>query len=181
MEKRLRFLLVAILGLSLVRCNTGDQELMLVGTYTNTDSKGIYVFNFNSSDGTLTELSTMSGIENPSYVTSFGNHVYAVSETGGETPGSIFSYKLDRKSGALTVLGSQLTGGDDPCYAEADSSGSFVAVANYSGGSVALFRTDSKGALENEKQLVQHIGSGADPERQQGPHAHQAVFTPDQS
>lgn len=181
MRNRFRFLLAALLGLALVRCNSGKHELMLVGTYTNTDSKGIYVFDFNSSDGTLTELSTMEGIENPSYVTSYGDRVYAVSETGKGTPGSIFSYKLDRKSGALTLLGSQLTGGDDPCYAEADSSGSFVAVANYSGGSVALFRADSKGALENEKQLVQHIGNGADPERQQGPHAHQAVFTPDQS
>ncbi|MCO6496449.1 MAG: lactonase family protein [Chitinophagaceae bacterium] len=180
MGSSFRILMIATLSLFMIQCKSRGDLLMLVGTYTGTDSKGIYVYEFNSSDGSATELSTTDGIENPSFLALHGDYVYAVSETGGDTPGSVFSYRLDKNTGQLVFLNRQLSGGDAPCYAEVDETGNFVAVANYSGGSVAMLSVDADGSLKNEKQVIQHIGSGADPERQLGPHAHQAVFTPDQ-
>lgn len=153
---------------------------MIVGTYTNTDSKGIYVFNFDSQTGKTTLISTTDGIKNPSYLTISGDQVYAVSETNGAIPGSLSAYHFDRKKGTLRFLNNLPTGGDDPCYVEADSTGRFVAVANYSGGSVALFQTGNNGALLDNKLLIQHYGGSINPERQQGPHVHESVFSPDQ-
>ncbi len=153
---------------------------MIVGTYTNTGSKGIYVYDFNTRGGKAELLKTNSDTKNPSYLWVSNGNVYAVSETNGATPGSVSAYSIDRTNGALHLLNNFPTGGDDPCYVQADASGKFIAVANYSGGSVAVFPTDEKGALVNNKQLIQHEGGSVDTARQQGPHVHESVFSPDQ-
>jgi len=180
--KILLFLMaVAIFATGLTQCKSKATEYyMLVGTYTHTDSKGIYVMKFNNETGKITPVSTQDDIKNPSYLTISGDFVYAVSETNGDTPGGIYAYHFDRKTGQLHFLNNKLTGGDDPCYVEADSSGKFVAVANYSGGSLTLFRTDDKGALSGNKQFIQHVGGSVNPARQFGPHVHETVFSPDQ-
>lgn len=170
-----------LLMLGLAQCKSKTSEYyMLVGTYTHSGSKGIYVMTFDPETGKITPVSTRDSIVNPSYLTVAGNFVYAVSETNHETPGSIDAYQFDRKSGTLKFINSQPTGGDDPCYVEADRTGKFVAVANYSGGSVALFRVNDKGGLEDNKQLIQHTGGSVDTARQRGPHVHESVFSPDQ-
>lgn len=181
MTKMTGTILGTILALSMIQCKSENMEhYMIVGTYTHTDSKGIYVFKFNSETGKISAVSTKDGITNPSYLTVSGNNIYAVSETGGEHPGSVSAYQFDRTTGTLQFLNNFPTGGDDPCYVEADKSGKFVAVANYSGGSVSIFKTDEKGALLPDKQLIQHQGGSVNQERQQGPHVHESVFSPDQ-
>ncbi|HPZ99389.1 MAG TPA: lactonase family protein, partial [Phycisphaerae bacterium] len=47
-----------------------------------------------------------------------------------------------------------------------------VLVANYSSGSAAVLPIASDGSLAEPRSVVQHEGSGPDPKRQQGPHAH---------
>ena len=153
---------------------------MIVGTYTHTDSKGIYVYRFNSETGKSSLVSTTNGIKNPSFVTVFEDRVYAVSETNGDTPGSLSSYHFDNKNGQLTFLNNLPTGGDDPCYVEVDATGKFIAVANYSGGSLSLFSTNQDGSLKDDKQLIQHHGSSVNKDRQDAPHVHETVFSPDQ-
>lgn len=181
MAKNNVVILGTILALGLIQCKSSNMEhYMIVGTYTKTDSKGIYVYKFNSETGKITEVHTQGGITNPSYLTVSGDNIYAVSETGGDQPGSVSAYHFDRKNGTLRFLNNFPTGGDDPCYVEADETGKFVAVANYSGGSVSLFKTDENGALLPDKQLIQHEGGSINPDRQQRPHVHESVFTPDQ-
>lgn len=133
-----------------------------------------------SNNWLITEVSSQGGIKSPSYLSIFGNNVYAVSETGGEIHGNISAYRFNLESGTLQFLNSQPTGGDGPCFVETDNSGKYVAIANYSGGSVSLFQTDIRGALLADKQVIQHIGGSVNPDRQKGPHVHQSVFSPDQ-
>ena len=56
---------------------------MLVGTYTDTDSKGIYQYRFNQESGTA-ELTAVTPARNPSFVifSDNGDNVYAVDESG---------------------------------------------------------------------------------------------------
>lgn len=170
-----------ILALMLCQCKSKPMDnYMIVGTYTHSGSKGIYVYNFNADSGNVELVSTASDIKNPSYLWVSKENVYAASETNGDTPGSVSAYSLDKQNGSLHLLNNLPTGGDDPCFVEADASGKFVAVANYSGGSVTIFPTDEKGALIDKKQLVQHEGGSVNPDRQQGPHVHQSIFSPDQ-
>src|SRR5207237_5859210 len=48
----------------------------------------------------------------------------------------------------------------------------FVLVANYTGGSVAVFPLQDDGRLGSATDLAQHKGSSVDQKRQEGPHAH---------
>jgi 6-phosphogluconolactonase len=52
-------------------------------------------------------------------------------------------------------------------------------VANYSSGSVAVLPITVDGKLGKASSLIQHSGSGKDPRRQGGPHAHSVTLSPD--
>jgi 6-phosphogluconolactonase len=49
-------------------------------------------------------------------------------------------------------------------------------VATYTGGSTALFNLKDDGSIEKQCDFVQHKGKSVNPSRQEGPHAHAAVF-----
>lgn len=157
---------------------TAQDQYLLVGAYTNTGSKGIYVYLFDAHTGETELVSTMGNITNPSFLTVSGNNVYAVSETHGDNPGSVYAYTFDRQEGKLHFLNQQPTGGDDPCHVSVDNSGNLVAVGNYSGGNLALYSTNDEGALSERVQLIQHEGSSVNKARQEKPHVHEVVFSP---
>jgi 6-phosphogluconolactonase len=69
--------------------------------------------------------------------------------------------------------------GADPCYLIVDKAGKYVLVANYTGGSIAVFPVLADGKLGDASAFVQHTGHGTDPRRQEGPHAHSIDLSPD--
>lgn len=78
----------------------------------------------------------------------------------------------------LRRLGDFSTLGSDPCHAALSPDGRLLAVANYSSGSVAVWRIDrDTGRPMGEAQLVVHTGSGPNRARQAGAHAHWVGFT----
>jgi 6-phosphogluconolactonase len=82
--------------------------------------------------------------------------------------------------GAYRNLGTRSTQGRDPCHAALNADETMLAVANYSSGSVALWRLDpATGLPQGAGQHVVHAGSGPDKARQAGPHAHWVGFTRD--
>jgi 6-phosphogluconolactonase len=149
-----------------------------VGTYTaKTDSKGIYSFRFDPQSGKLSEVNVAAQTSDPSFVTvsKDGKYLYAVNELStfeGKKSGAVTSYSVDRNTGKLTQLNQVPSGGADPCYVSLDQTGKYVLVANYSGGSVAIFPIPADGRLGSASAFVQHTGSGPNKERQEGPHAH---------
>jgi 6-phosphogluconolactonase len=54
----------------------------------------------------------------------------------------------------------------------------YVAVANYGGGSTAVFELEPLYKLGERVGFVQHMGSSADKNRQEAPHAHCSFFDP---
>lgn len=75
-------------------------------------------------------------------------------------------------------LGSQPTGGASPCHLALSPDGRHLVASNYASGSLAVHPVGPGGALGPRSDLVQHEGSGPVAGRQDGPHAHEAVFTP---
>ena len=126
-----------MLGLGLTACGSspkgtnGDQDelAMLIGTYTNGSSKGIYTFRFNQETGTAVPLSS-AALPNPSYLVPSGDgeFVYAVSEMNDSTA-ALSSLSLDRETGELRLLNTVPTFGADPCYVA--TNGREVLTANY--------------------------------------------------
>ena len=151
---------------------------MYIGTYTRDESRGIYAARLSSSAGILEVREAATGIENPSFLIANAarTRLYAVSEVGellGRPGGGVVSYAINADAG-LTELNRQPTGGGAPCHLGLDRTGQCLLVANYMGGNVAAFPLAPDGSLLPAAQVVQHEGSGPNPNRQEGPHAHWA-------
>jgi len=148
-----------------------------VVTYTGGSSEGIYVMEFDSGTGALLEPRLAAAMENPSFLTVHPEMrvLYAVGEAGA-AGGVVSAYQIDSATGALTLINSQPSLGDGPCHVAVSPLAKHVAVANYGGGSISLYPITAGGGLEKSSAFVQHEGSGPDPKRQEGPHAHAVYF-----
>jgi 6-phosphogluconolactonase len=151
--------------------------ILYVGTYTRGKSEGIYLYRMNSSSGELKPISIAKGVSNPSYLAidaqrKFLFSVNEVSEFSGKKTGAVTAFAIDQRTGELKKLNQQPSHGTSPCYVTVDPSGKFLLVANYGSGSLAVLPIKSDGSLGESTDVVQHQGSGQNPRRQEGPHAH---------
>ena len=181
---------IAVLLLPLFAAAAPAQQqgkyLFYVGTYTEdgSKSKGIYAYRFNAATSEITPLGLAAETTNPSFVALHpnGRFLYAVNELPnykGPNSGGISAFSIDHATGKLTFLNEIPSRGADPCYITVDKTGKYVLVANYTGGSVAVFPVLPDGKLGEASAFVQHTGKGANPERQEGPHAHSIDLSPD--
>ncbi|GAA3663230.1 beta-propeller fold lactonase family protein [Nonomuraea antimicrobica] len=76
----------------------------------------------------------------------------------------------------LSPLDERPSEGHTPCHVAVEPGGALLATANYGDGTATLYRLDERGAFAGEPIVLRHKGSGPDPARQEGPHAHQCVF-----
>lgn len=171
-----------LLALILPFISLSQDLVFFTGTYTNGKSKGIYTVRFreNAPEGQVTGVT--EGIRNPSFLalSPGGQYLYAVSElNSGGDGGEVVAYRVEKSNGSLTRLNSQKSGGDDPCYVTVDKTGRWVIVGNYSSGSVAVLPVQADGQLGKAVSRVVHEGSGPNKERQEKPHVHATVLSPD--
>ncbi|MBI2504571.1 MAG: lactonase family protein [Candidatus Latescibacteria bacterium] len=164
--------------------------LMYVGTYTQTTSpaehraEGIFVFRFDAETGALERLSSAGGALNPSFLALHpkGRFLYAVGEISdyqGKESGAVHAYARDPATGALTHLNRQSSVGTGPCHLSVEGSGRYALAANYGSGSVLMLPIRADGSLGEATDFVQHQGSSVNPQRQEGPHAHSIMVSPD--
>lgn len=178
---RRKLLFAGLLGLCLSACqptsNVPDELAMLVGTYTNKGSEGIYTFRFDQANGKATLLDSAK-VVNPSYVipSSDGQFVYAVTETSDSTA-ALNAYAFDKATGKLTYINTELTFGEDPCYVA--TNGKIAVTANYSGGSMTVFPLRSDGGIQRMDTVFCGTIGGPDLNRQRSPHVHCTYFSPD--
>jgi 6-phosphogluconolactonase len=156
-----------------------------VGTYTSGASKGIYRLELDPRSGALTPVGEPTETVSPSFLALHpgGRFLYAVNETGdarSDPPGGVSAFAIDAKTGALTFLNRQTSGGPAPCHLWVDSRGRYVLVANYWGGNVQVLPIEADGRLGAPGQLMQHEGKGPH-QRQDGPHAHSVKLDPSET
>ncbi len=161
---------------------------LYVGTYTRpapylaeTNGKGLYVLDYDETSGAVSISAEVPGIENPSYlcIAPDGRSLHAIWEVLEWPEGLVSSYAIDPTSGQLSYLGVQGSRGTVTCYAMMDSRSRAAVVANYWSGTVAMFPARADGSLAEASSVDQHEGSGPDEARQEGPHAHCIVISPD--
>lgn len=155
---------------------------LLIGTYTTGESKGIYVYRFYTETGRTAYLNQVEGIDNPSYLAVSKNEkfVYSVNEVGGDRKGSVTSYSFEPKIGKIAVINSQPSTGTGPCYISVDKSQKHAFVANYGSGALSVLPINKDGSLAPVVQTIQDKGTGPNKGRQEGPHVHTAVLSPDE-
>jgi 6-phosphogluconolactonase len=165
-----------------------------VGTYTP-NGGGIYLFRVDPVTAALTQLQVIDDIRNPTWlaINPAQNRLYAVSEIDnfqGTHNGAVVSYAIDNDSLQLKRLGAVNSGGTTPAHASVHPSGKFVFVANYGGGSVAVFPVGPDGALGEATDVRpsvgprHHVRAAVDPPGQfalsdhEGPHVHMVAADP---
>ena len=173
---KLAFLIFTLFFLN--ACTKQEKQfLVYVGTYTGNGSEGIYAYRFNPTNGTLTALGLVAKTENPSFlaIDSAGSFLYSVNELDtfqNQNTGAVSVFKIDKKTGSLTLLQQVSSLGAAPAHLSLDKSGRYLLVANYNGGNVAVFPIASDGKLGDQTALVQNSGSSVNKDRQSSPHAH---------
>ncbi len=154
---------------------------LFVGGYTTGKNEGIGVYRFNVEDGNVTLVSKVK-TDNPSYlaISSNGKYLYSANEISKGRIGFTSAFKFDNKKGVLTYLNQQPVGGNGSCYISVDKANKWLITANYSSGSVSVLNLKKDGQIDTLKTVFQHTGSSINQQRQKEPHAHTAVFSPDE-
>jgi 6-phosphogluconolactonase len=188
------FLLCSLVTVSAAKNSPKNKYLLFVGTYTEKESKGIYAYRFDAASSELTPLGIAAETANPSFlaIDPSRRFLYAVNEVPnykGANSGAVSAFAIDRQNKdrqtidrqtrKLSPLNKVASRGADPCYIAFDKTGKYALVANYSGGSVAVFPVQADGRIGESSAFVQHAGSSVNRERQEGPHAHWIETTPD--
>jgi 6-phosphogluconolactonase len=150
---------------------------LFVGTYTGKSSKGIYRFEMDPATGKLSKRALAAEVVNPSFlaIAPDHRHLYAVGEIDnfeGKKVGAISAFAIDAKTGDLTLLNQESSGGSGPCHLVVDKKGKHVLAANYGGGSACVVPIGDDGRVGKATAFVQHHGAGSNPQRQEAPHAH---------
>ena len=185
----LSFFLFSLVTVTAANDSPKGRYVLFVGTYTDKQSKGIYAYRFDSASSELTPLGMAAEAINPSFLAIDPSHrfLYAVNEvqkyedanSGAVSAFAIDSQKGDRQTGKVQLLNAVASRGADPCYIAFDKTGKYALVANYTGGSVAVFPVQADGHIGESSAFVQHVGSSVNRERQEGAHAHWIETTPD--
>lgn len=165
--------------------HAGDQWLVYFGCYTNakSGSKGIQVSTFDSAAGKLSDPTLAVETASPSFLALHpnGKYLYAVGEVDSKEGkgGAVSAFAITSPTGSLRLINQADSGGKGPCHISLDATGRMAMVANYGGGSVASYQIGEDGSLTGPASFVQHEGSGANAQRQSGPHAHSVNRSPD--
>ncbi len=160
-----------------------------VGSYTkdppgggSNNPVGVSVFKFDPADGGLAPVQQVHSA-NPSFLALHPSHrfLYVINEIDdyeGQKTGSVEAYAVDPKSGMITLLNRQSSGGPIPAHLAVDPSGRYLIVANYIGGNFVVLPIAADGRLGPISSELKDSGSGPDKARQEAPHPHDVVFDP---
>jgi 6-phosphogluconolactonase len=161
-----------------------SSSLVFASGYAAANQPGIQAFMFDETRGTLTPHGSFTGILNPSFtiVHPNGRWLYAVSETGQASDGvfgGVCALSFESEPFSMRWLNQQSSRGDWPCHLRLDGTGNWLVTTNYGTGNAGIYPIQANGSLGEMVDFVQHQGKGPNTARQEGPHAHSSIFTPD--
>ena len=157
--------------------HAADANLTLyAGGYTRKAGDGLCALRFDPKSGVLSDLRLAAPLKNPDWIelSRDGRTLYA----GGIKDGMGLSAFAVEKNGELRAI-SEWPGEDNPVSLAVDATEKWLVGAYYTPGNWAVWPLAADGTIGARKELIQHQGSSVDPRRQQGPHAHQAMISPD--
>jgi len=151
--------------------------LLYAGSYTSGTSKGIYAWQFDSKDGSLKPLGLEAATAQPAYVwpSPDGQTLYAVN---WEDEGGVSAFRIDRHTGALSLLNRVSADGRKPNQIMLHPSGKLAVAVNYTTGNVVAYKIRDDGSLSDAFWTDQHVGQPLSP-KQSGAKAHGVEFSRD--
>jgi 6-phosphogluconolactonase len=181
----LRWLFPVLVGTALLTAApaTAEEPLVFISAFAAGEDGAIHAFQLDRKTGQLKPVHRTAGVENPFFlaVSPDQRFLYSIHarKFGGKDHEQVAAYAIEGRTGRLKLLNRQSALGSAACYLDVDATGKTVLVANYATGSVASLPVREDGSLGEAASFIQHAGSSVDPARQEGPHAHSIVVSPE--
>ena len=161
----------------------GRAQRIFIGTANTGPGEGILTASWNGNTGEIGDISLAAEVASPSFLASFQKGsgqtlVFAVSEVS-DPHAKVSACTTVAGSSKLRMINQVETQGSGPTFVSVSPDGHTVLVANYVGGSVTSFRVKADGSLSDAVSHFQYRGSGPVKGRQDTPHAHSALPSPD--
>lgn len=177
----IKSIILASFAMTLLNCNQKEETkplTLFVGTYTDTESEGIYKLQFDAENGKIVSSDLAAKITSPSYlaISSAKDFLYAVQEINDfdNESGAITAFALENDS--LTELQTVSSKGAHPCHLSLSASGDKLAVSNYTGGNVSVYKVGTDGKLSGPSAFMDHTQIDST----KTPHAHMAQWVKDE-
>ena len=186
-------LLAIFCSLFLINCSgdkmKGDLAYFYLGTYTrqlSVDEKkdwGISRWSVNVKTGELIKVGGEWPIADSSHLCLGKDEKFLYSITEGSTfngkrDGYLTIFKVTDDTG-LVEIQKKSAAGIGPAYLHLDQTGDYLMLANYLAGNAVIYPIKEDGTLADPTGKVMHSGTSIHPTRQQQPHPHAFVPSPD--
>ena len=159
-------------------------QLVFISASASGDDGAIHAYRLDPDLGELNLLHRTTDANHPYFMAlspdnRFLYSIHALGEFGGKVHEQVAAYEVVGPSGRLKLLNRQSAHGSAACYVEVDAAGRTVLVSNYLTGNVASFPVRENGSLGEASSVIQHKRSNGGASKQEGPHAHCIVVSPD--
>jgi len=177
MAKKRFYIICAAVACLYVRILSGADMFTYFGTQRTGTNAGFSLAHFDTDTGVLTKPEFLLAAAAPAFftITPDGRHLYTCNAVAS---GGVSAYEIEPHTGALKFLNRVSSGGAGPCYVSLDQTARFALVANYAGGSIAVFAIQPDGSLGERTAFVQQTGSSVNPQRQTHSYAHSILVDP---
>lgn len=154
-------------------------EILYIGTYSENNSKGLYVLKFDRDQLSADTIQTVHDKKNPTFLALHPEkkYLYAAYREGkdeNDPAGTILAYAIDEKTGKLSRINQVSSVGASPCHISVDPTGQVVFVSHYQGGNLSTFKILESGGISEAVSFVQHEGSSVHA-NQTKPHMHAMI------
>lgn len=154
-----------------------NNSTVYVGTYTSEENQSaIHILAFDCETGKLEIKKDIKHGQNASFLSAYGTQVLAVNEM--EENECIYLYQKEENSNQLQPVAQLYIEGVALCHLHRWGKSGYFSAANYMSGDFVICKEEEK-----KLQLIQqvkHHGVGFDKEfRQDAPHVHSTLVTPD--
>ena len=164
------------------------QPFVYIGTDTSKPgAQGIYVCRLDPATGRVSPPVLAAETFRPSFFAfgqSRGRRMVYVANEGDDKTSAISTFAANPTTGILSPLGKVSSAGAGPCFVSLDAQFQSAYVADYVGAAVATYRIQPDGTLTEPVEHLNfrdprfgHHGPNAD--RQDAPHPHSALLSPD--
>ncbi len=160
-----------------------NEMLIFVGTYTEADTQGIEIYRLNGRSGALEFVTTVAGIQNPSFLRFSSDHTYLyavneVQQSAGQPTGTVSAFAVNPHNGYLTFINRVSSLGRAPCYLTLSKDNRFVLINNYLDGTALSLQVMKNGGLGRPVSILHFSGSGPVKDRQNASHVHSINLDP---
>jgi 6-phosphogluconolactonase len=147
------------------------------GSHGKGPHSGFSLAHFDTDTGRLTSPEFLLETVAPAYfiISPDKKHLYTCNSAPGS---SVSAYAIDPATAKLTFINQKPSDGGDPSYVSLDATGHFLMIANFEGGSIAVFALHPDGSIGERTAYVQHAGTNVITGKPIHAHAHSIRVDP---